>query len=431
MPSHASPAMLALRSMLWLALFSLVARGAGFFKEMALAHRFGVGAVTDAYVLGFTWTVWMPGIFASVAMATLVPTLARLAVDSPSERDRFGSEFAGLSLVAGLVLAVATAAAPTIGGLGASLDPTLALTLPAMALIVPAYFLATYGSTRLVARHSHANLALEAVPAVVLIAVLVAPVDLDLRELCLATTAGYLLYALSVIVLMRRDGEPLALRFGFGSPGWRMLAGAASVMIIGNVCAGSLTLVDQAQAALLGEGSVSILGYASRLLMLPSVLMSMLITRAMLPVFSDLHAGGRSAELEGLVLRFATGAFVIGAAVALVVWVFAADLVAIAFERGSFVAEDTARTASTLRWGILQLPCFLASIVVIQALLGRQQFGAVAASGVFNLVAKLALNAWLAPVMGVDGIALATSIVLSLSLLILAAAFARSRGSLE
>jgi peptidoglycan biosynthesis protein MviN/MurJ (putative lipid II flippase) len=180
------------------------------------------------------------------------------------------------------------------------------------------------------------------------------------------------------------------------------------------------------QAATLGDGSVSILGFASRLLLLPAVLLSLLITRAMLPVFSDLQARQQGQALGILVYRFVLAAFAVGTAGAAFVWLLAPQLVAIAFERGNFLAQDTLRTASVLRWGILQLPCFLASLVLVQALLSRRRFGAVAASGVFNFVAKLGLNAWLAPLMGVDGIALATSMVMSLSFLILLYYFRRT-----
>lgn len=423
-----SPGRLALHSMLWLLMFSLVAKGASFFKEIALAHRFGVGPITDAYVLGFSWATWLPGIFASLAMATLVPTVATLSHRSPAEGDLFTREFAGVTLVAGFCVAVLTALAPVTlvplaEAAGYRIGPSLATTLPALAWLVPAFFIASFGSTRLVAEHRHANLALEAVPALVLTGVLLLPDELTLWQLCIGTSAGYLLYAAAVLVLMKRDGQPLRIRFGFRSEGWHALAGASVALVIGNVCAGSLVVVDQVQAATLGAGGASTLGFASRLLLLPAVLLSLMITRAMLPIFAQMHARRDTAALDALVYRSVLAAFAVGAIGALAIWVLAPVLVSTAFERGSFTAADSRHTAEALRWGILQLPCYLASIVLVQALLSRRRFGAVAASGVFNLLAKIAFNAWLAPLMGVNGITLATSIVLSLSFLILLSRF--------
>ena len=74
---------------------------------------------------------------------------------------------------------------------------------------------------------------------------------------------------------------------------------------------------------------------------------------------------------------------------------------------------------------ILILFTFPVLTALLQALLSRRQFGAVAISGVFNLIAKIGLNAWLAPLMGVDGIALATSIVLTGSFFLLGGFFLR------
>jgi putative peptidoglycan lipid II flippase len=183
-------------------------------------------------------------------------------------------------------------------------------------------------------------------------------------------------------------------------------------------------LADQSQAVTLGAGAAATLAFASRLLQLPSVLLSTLIARGTLPVFAQMQADGR--DTRPLVLRGALMAAGVGVAGALIVWLTAEPLVALAFQRGQFTAEDAAATASTLRWGILQLPAFLASIVLVQALLARRHYAAVAASGVFNLVAKIAANAWLAPRMGVDGIALATSLVLTASLAILLVAYQRT-----
>ncbi len=255
-----SPARLALISMIWLLGFSLIARGAGFLKEMALAHRFGVGPVTDAYVLGFTWATWIPSIFASVAMATVVPTVAHLTRESPAECDLFSREFAGATLAIGLAVAAAIALYPAAYGRLTGLESSLATSLPALALMVPALFVGAYGSTRLVAVHRHGNLALEAVPALLLAFVLVVPWPLDLLSLSLATSASYVAFAASVLILMKRNGLPMRMRLGFRSRGWTALASAATALVVGNLCAGSLTVVDQLQAASLGEGSVSTLG---------------------------------------------------------------------------------------------------------------------------------------------------------------------------
>ncbi|MEZ5659160.1 MAG: lipid II flippase MurJ [Burkholderiaceae bacterium] len=199
----------------------------------------------------------------------------------------------------------------------------------------------------------------------------------------------------------------------------RELANASVIVVVGNVCAGSLMVADRFPASQLGQGSVATLGYATRLLMLPATLASLAIARSLLPIFSELSAQHDYAHLRQLVNRFAAGAFAIGLVLALLIWLLAPWLVQIAFERGSFDAEATARTAGRCAGGVFQLPGFAAAMVVVQALLSQRRYAVVAASGVFNLLAKLGLNALLAPVIGVPGITLATAIVLTASFVLM------------
>ncbi|MGE0801660.1 MAG: lipid II flippase MurJ [Lautropia sp.] len=413
----------ALRSLSWLLLFAVLSKGAGFFKEMALAHRFGIAAITDAYALGFAWAIWLPGIFASIALAVVVPALATLRTRPEAERRQFVAELIGLTLTAGVVAGILTALVPLLRLAGVPLDDSLAQTLPLLAWLVPASFITALATALLVAEHRHSNLALEGLPSALLIVALLLPARIDLATLCLVTAAGYGVYAVAVLLQLRATGQSLMPRFGFGAPAWRVLATASAAVLIGNACAGSLMLADQSQAAALGAGAAATLAFSSRLLQLPAVLLSTLISRATLPVFAQMQAEGR--DTRPLVLRASLIAGAVGAAGALIVWLAAEPLVALAFQRGQFTARDVAVTAGALRWGILQLPAFLASIVLVQALLARRRFAAVAASGIFNLVAKIGANAWLAPRMGVDGIALATSLVLTASFGILLAAYLR------
>ena len=412
--------------------FAIGSKAVSFFKELAIASEFGVGAVADAYILGFTWATWLPGIFVSVTMASIVPIGRSLKHRTPPEDELFFREFAGLSVLIGFVIGGLTAAAPvffsSFGADSQGVYESLRLTLPVLAVLVPAAFFAAYCSARLVDQQRHSNLAFEALPPAVILIYLLTANNPTLIGLCAATATGYVLYASATGYVLyatvtasapHQGGQSVRPLLGLRSRGWREFAGAAIIMIVGNACAGSLMVVDQFQASFLPEGSISILGYATRLLMLPATLLSLVIARSMLPVFSEFAAKGQTRQLNRLVRKFALIAFALGLLGAAVIWLLAPWLVQLAFERGSFTAQDTEATVQAMRWGIFQLPGFAAAIVVVQALLSQRRFVVVAVSGIFNLLAKVLLNASLAPFLGVPGITLGTAIVLSGSLLIL------------
>ena len=153
-----SPIRRALTSMLWLLLFSVIAKSAGLLKEMLFANRLGIDTLMDQYALTSNWALWIPSILPSIAMATMVPVLAALRRQSDAEADAMLGEIAGMALAAGVVLGIATALAPlALGGLFAD-GPMFRIGLPAMALIAPAMCVVAAGSAQLVSKHRHANL---------------------------------------------------------------------------------------------------------------------------------------------------------------------------------------------------------------------------------------------------------------------------------
>ncbi len=418
-PVPASPVRLALTSMLWLLLFSVIAKGAGLLKEMLFANRLGIDTLMDQYALASNWALWIPSIVPSIAMATMVPVLAALRRQSDTEADAMLSEIAGLALAVGIVLGLATALAPLIlGGVFAD-DPVFRVGLPAMALIAPALCIVAAGSAQLVSKHRHANLMMEAAPALVIGAYLALSDNLDLVGLSIATSAGYLLYALMVVWLLHRAAALPTPSFSLRSTGWRLIGRASLIMTVGSVCVGTIAVVDQSQAARLGPGASATLAFASRILMLPTVMLSMLIMRSMLPIFSDHDRAQDPQAFDRLVRRLLVGSLALGGLACAAFWVATPWLITLLFEHGSFTAADTAVTTSAVRWGILQLPAVVASMVVVQALLSQRRFIWVALSGVFNLIGKFVLNDWLGARMGVDGITLATSIVMTSSLALL------------
>ena len=414
-----SPARRALTSMLWLLLFSVVAKSAGLLKEVLFANRLGIGVLLDQYALTSNWALWIPSIVPSIAMAAMVPVLATLRRQSESEADTMFAEIAGMALAAGAVLGVATALAPLALGELFGDDPMFRISLPAMAVIAPAMCIVAAGSAQLVSKHRHANLMMEASPSLVIAAYLFLSPGLGLLGLSLATSAGYLLYALMVLWLLHRASALPVPRFSLKSPGWRLIGRASLILTIGSICAGTVAVVDQSQATLLGPGASATLAFANRVLMLPTAMLSMLITRSMLPIFSDHDRAHDPRAFDRLVRRFFLSTLALGLVACAAFWIATPWLIRLLFEHGSFTAEDTAATASAVRWGVLQLPAVVASLVVVQALLSQRRFIWVAISGTFNLVGKLVLNDWLGSRMGVDGITLSTSIIMTSSLVLL------------
>jgi peptidoglycan biosynthesis protein MviN/MurJ (putative lipid II flippase) len=86
-------------------------------------------------------------------------------------------------------------------------------------------------------------------------------------------------------------------------------------------------------------------------------------------------------------------------------------LVGALFERGRFTPQDRALVADLLRYGMLQLPPFLAGTVLVTALAASRGGTALAQAAAAGLVAKVALSAWLVGSHGAQGLLVATALM--------------------
>src|SRR5690606_7561848 len=125
------------------------------------------------------------------------------------------------------------------------------------------------------------------------------------------------------------------------------------VMLIGQVAMSFVGPIDQYTAANLGANANATLGYAARLLSLILGLGAASVGRAALPVLADVQRRGEADRARTVALKWSLLMAAGGAGVTLVGWLLAPWLVQLVFERGAFTAEDTARVAGVMRWGLL------------------------------------------------------------------------------
>lgn len=175
----------------------------------------------------------------------------------------------------------------------------------------------------------------------------------------------------------------------------------------------------------LSDGAISMLTYSNRVIQLPLGLVVIAISQAVLPELARCVSAGDEVFMATLrdALRFAL--FVI-MPVTLGTMVVSGEVVNALFFRGAFGLEAWRGTASTLFYSAIGLPGMACSTVVMRALfarsLPRQAMYATAAS----VAGTLVFSAALARPMGINGIALASSLAFLFSSLVGAALLCRS-----
>lgn len=406
------------------AFFLLIGKLAGALKEIAVAHRYGVSDVVDAYQFTMTMANWLPVTIVGAFSIVLIPVLVKTRYAPEAERVQFLRELQGWVLAIGIVVGALTWLLwPTIleyagGNMNAATRAHSQELIWAFAPAVLLTLLIGVSTSRLRSHERHVNTLLESVPALmILIWILVTPGDVSVMPVLLGTLVGYLIQAVWLQVLARKADSGIwgVPSFTLHSHHWSLLLSAAGIMLIGQIAMSFVGPLDQIAAAKLGNNANATLGYATRLLSLIIGLGAASVGRAALPVLADVQSQGDAHRARNMALKWSVFMLAGGIVAVAVCWVLAPWIVKILFEKGAFTAQDTVAVASVLRWGILQLPFYFGVLILVQLMASQNRYGLMAAIAVANFALKAVLNMVLAPRMGAEGIMLATSCMYLLS----------------
>lgn len=410
------------RGMAWVSLFVLLGSVARAAKEVAVAYRYGVSAEVDAYLFVFNLVTWPVGIWFSVLTVVLVPLAARIQQGASGELPRFRSELLGLTIVFGVALAfLGWVGLPLLlrsswVGLAANTVAVATSMVPILMLLAPLGVVISLLSAWMLASSRHMNTLLESVPALIILTALIAFPGGGTQPLVWGTLAGFTFHLISLIVPLKRKGEINAPYFTNQSSHWKSFLQGFGIMLAGQTLMSLTTIMDQFFAAPLGTGAISTLNYANRVLALILGVGALAVSRATLPVFSQAQGDRQMARMATHWVKIM---FVLGVAIMIISWMLAPYGVKLLFERGAFSSNNTIIVTEVLRYGLVQLPFYFSGIVLISLLSSQGRYRVIASIAALNLIAKLLAIIILTPVLGVKGIALSTSIMYMMTLLLL------------
>jgi putative peptidoglycan lipid II flippase len=412
------------RGMAWVILFVFLGKLAGAAKEMAIAYRYGVSEDVDAYLFVLNLVSWPVGVWFSLLTVVLVPLAARIRHNTAVDLPRFRAELLGLTLLLGMGLMLfAWLGLPLLlrsswTGLPSTTVTIATNMVSGLALLAPLGVLISLFSAWMLSAGRHANTLLESVPALVLLVAILAFPGGGAEPLVWGTAVGFVFHLVSLAVPLARRGEIEAPRFSRQSPRWPAFWQGFGIMLAGQALMSFIGIIDQFFAAHLGTGAIATLSYANRILALILGLGATAVSRSTLPVFSQAQAQGGE-HLHRVAAHWVRLLFVLGVVAMIVGWWLAPLAVKLLFERGAFISRDTEAVMEVLRYGLVQLPFYFASIVLVSLLASQGRQRAIAVVAGANLFIKFAALMVLTPALGVKGIALSTSIMYITTLLFL------------
>ncbi|MFJ3171588.1 murein biosynthesis integral membrane protein MurJ [Streptomyces roseus] len=356
----------------------LTAAGAvfGLFRDQTIAHLFGAGHDSDAFLIAWTVPEMASTLLIEDAMALLmVPAFsqalarraaARAGLTRKAARDQdpvrllVGATLPRLAVFLAAVASLLVVAAPlVVAVLAPGLpDPALAVECTRMtALTVLSFGIAGYFSAALRAHRSFVP------PAAIYVSYNIGIIGTmialhavwGVRAAAAGVAAGGLLMVLVQLPSFVRNvgfgpsrakgaprsqrdrDRPTLIAFGLIAP-----------VIFFAVFRQSQVLVERFLAASLPSGAISHLNYAQKVAQMPMVL-SLMICTVTFPVVAQAMAGGEREKARRRVeqdLALASLAVLVGSALVIG---YAPQIIQVLFERGAFTHRDTLATASVMR----------------------------------------------------------------------------------
>lgn len=394
-------------------------------RELVVANRFGTGDSLDAFLIAYLLPFTAVSVIAGSMNAALIPTYIQVrdSEGKDSAQKLLSSVLVWSCFLLLIVSLLMWAASPyLLPHIASGFDSAkLELTRSLFSLLLPLLILNGIFITWSAALNADGRLALVSItpaltPIIGIAMILTLGGRLGIYSYALAMIVGIITEGIVLGIALRRRGIQILPRWLGISPAFRQVTGQYWPMIAGALIMSGTLLVDQAMAARLGSGSVSVLGYGRKLSGLIITLSATAVSAAALPEFSKLVAAGQWQSIRHTMRTYTPLMLIVTLPITAVFILFSQPLVRLLFERGAFTASDTEQVALTQSLFLLQVPFYILGMFFVRLITALRATRILLLGTTISLVLKVALNYFLMERYGVAGIALSTSLVYAVAL---------------
>ncbi len=418
---------MALRASATVSALNLVGKFLGLVKTLVIAWTFGASGLMDAFLVAYLLPTVIPNVLKGIVSAAFIPRYmdalrdARGAGQWRGVNTLFTLMLVAVSFAATLMalnpLLVVDAVAP---GLGAESRELAGGLLRVMALATVVLGINAVLSAVAFAQSKFVVASLEGIVSnlfIIAACFLFVPAH-GIWALAYAVIAGFAAQSLLLVMahwqtLVRFLRPALAVRH----PDFQAALRHVGPLVIGFAGAVVMDIVDQIFASWVGAGAIAVLSYATMLALVPIEIFGHAVRTAFYTTFSRLWAAGDVAGMAEAHRRGVQVLVFLMVPASTVFIVYAEDLVSLLFERGRFDRDD----ARAVSWVVMAL-----SVGMLSKATSWFNFAAFhamvrpwipVALGLFAVVLNVILTWLLAGPLGVPGIALATSLAVSVTAL--------------
>jgi putative peptidoglycan lipid II flippase len=395
---------------------TLISRITGMVREIVYASIFGAGAVNDAFRIAYSIPYFFRRVLGEGAMAAyFLPTFVDIRENQSPEKAWYLSNnlfntLGLLTLILAGIIAIFTPQLLRVIAPGFVSTGNLELAVDLTRTMIPFTVTMTLAAILMAILNAYQRFALPSSGTIILNFVFIA--GLYTIVPLFGKVPVELIYGVGLVVVLGGFCQLLVLGAGvrklggrwkpivdLKGPGLKRVLKLMVPALFGMAVVRVNLLVDNALASLLGEGMISSLNYAERLLQFPMGVFGVAISTAILPTLSGFSAKGKLVELRDTMNYALRMALFVAIPASIGIIILREPLVALFFQRGAFDALATHNTAWALLFYTSGLMGYIGVSVVVPVFYAQKDtktpviVGAIAVA--VNIIGDLSLMYWL------------------------------------
>ena len=394
-------------------------------RDLFVAHQFGVGDDMDAFLVAYLIPATAMSVVAGSFNAALIPTYIQV-------RDQQGKEaaqqlFSGAlvwstALLITLSVLLGLTASYFIPLVGSGFSPNkLAITRAIFFVLLPVLPLNGIFVTWGAILNASERFAIAAIAPVITPLLSIAVIyemgnAWGIFSYAIVIPAGAAIEGLVLAAALRRQGISVAPRWHGFDPALRQVMKQYAPMIAGAFIMSGTNLVDQAMAAMLGPGSVSVLSYGKKITSVAVGISSLALSAAVMPHFSRMVVAQDWRSVKQTLRSYIPLILLATISLTITLVLFSKPIVMLLFQRGAFTAGDTLQVVSVQSLCILQLPFYVLGILFVRLISAFKANHVLMWGTSISFILNISLDYLFMKWLGVPGIALSTSLVYMASL---------------
>ena len=339
------------KAALILSIFSGGSKILGFVREQVIAWRFGASALVDSYVAAWAVPTILSGIIGGAIAVAFLPVFS--AERARGSGRRLAGTVLAVTAFASLMATIVTLVfAPQIVSVlvGDFSQELQALTVSMLRIMAVLAFVASMSQYLTILFQAHKQFYLPALTPIIMNAVIAVGLLLggNIQWLAWMTVIGMLVPVVLMAFVAYKRGLPLLTKLKMGDPAFQRVMQLSGPIFFSSMFGQVYMIVDRRLASGLDPGSLAALNFGNKLMQLPLGVFVMALTAAVYPTLSEHAARGDKVSFAESLSSSLRGVVLLLVPAAVGMFVLRYPIVRLAFERGSFDAIATTRTAQAL-----------------------------------------------------------------------------------